>query len=121
MSKYDDILDVKFVKKNPKPMSIMDRAAQFSPFMALSGFEDTIKETGKEEILFKELNEDELNELNDKIINSLDKNVRITYFDNEKYITKEGIVRRIDINERIIILKTRIKINIDLIKSIELL
>ena len=119
MNKYEDIIDMKYTPKNK--MSLNDRAAQFSPFMALSGFEDSIKNTGKEVINFKELNEDELEDINSLLMNSLDKNVRITYFDNEKYVTKEGIVRRIDLYERFLILKSRIKINIDLIKSIEIL
>jgi hypothetical protein len=47
--KYDDIIfyDYKGVKNHPH-MSESSRAAQFSPFAALTGFEDQIEKTAKE-------------------------------------------------------------------------
>ena len=46
MGKYDDIL-----KRSPPDtlteMSLLERAAQFSSFAALSGFEDAIDDTGQ--------------------------------------------------------------------------
>ena len=46
--KYDDILFLPHPtsRKHPR-MSAMDRAAQFSPFAALTGYEETIEETGR--------------------------------------------------------------------------
>lgn len=45
--KYDDIIDLpRPASKHPK-MSRIDRAAQFSPFAALTGHEDSIKETAR--------------------------------------------------------------------------
>ena len=46
--KYDDIIDLPhpISKKHPQ-MALLDRAAQFSPFAALTGFEDAIEETGR--------------------------------------------------------------------------
>ncbi len=45
---YDDILDLERpVSKNHRPMSLQDRAAQFSPFAALTGYEDAITETAR--------------------------------------------------------------------------
>ena len=45
--KYDDIIDLpRPASKYPK-MSRIDRAAQFSPFAALTGHEDSIKETAR--------------------------------------------------------------------------
>lgn len=43
---YDDMLDMPPHKstKHP-PMALASRAAQFSPFAALSGYEDAIKQT----------------------------------------------------------------------------
>lgn len=44
--KYDDIINLPHhVSQNHPPMELIDRAAQFSPFAALSGFEEAIEET----------------------------------------------------------------------------
>lgn len=44
--RYDDIIDLpRHVSKKHPQMPLMDRAAQFSPFSALSGYDDAIKET----------------------------------------------------------------------------
>ena len=49
--KYDDIIDLPHhVSKKHPPMPMEDRAAQFSPFAALTGYEDAVKETAR---LFK--------------------------------------------------------------------
>jgi len=46
--RYDDIIDLpRFVSQNHPHMSNYDRAAQFAPFAALTGFGDSIKETGR--------------------------------------------------------------------------
>lgn len=43
---YNDIINLsRPVSKNRPKMSLYDRAAQFSPFAALTGHEDAIKET----------------------------------------------------------------------------
>ena len=47
MDHYEDIISLPhhISKKHPR-MSTLDRAAQFSPFAALTGYEDAIEETG---------------------------------------------------------------------------
>ena len=46
--KYDDIIELPHhVSDRHQQMSLMDRAAQFSPFAALTGFEEVLKETEK--------------------------------------------------------------------------
>lgn len=46
--RYDDILDLTHhVSKKRKQMSMHDRAAQFSPFAALTGYDAAIRETGR--------------------------------------------------------------------------
>ena len=46
--KYDDIINLPHHKSAIYPhMDLYDRAAQFSPFAALTGFEDAIEETGR--------------------------------------------------------------------------
>ena len=45
---YDDIINLPHHKSAKYPhMDLYDRAAQFSPFAALTGFEDAIEETGR--------------------------------------------------------------------------
>lgn len=44
--KYDDIINLPHhVSKTHPPMDIMDRAAQFSPFAALTGYKEAAEET----------------------------------------------------------------------------
>lgn len=48
MGKYDDILNMPHHVSSTRPhMSMHDRAAQFSPFAALTGYDDTVKETAR--------------------------------------------------------------------------
>lgn len=48
MDNYEDIINLPHhVSKKHKQMSIEDRAAQFAPFAALTGYNDTIKDTIK--------------------------------------------------------------------------
>ena len=46
--KYDDIINMPYIKSKKRPwMTMAERGAQFSPFAALTGFEDAIDETAK--------------------------------------------------------------------------
>ena len=47
MSEYDDIIDLPRPKSKHEPMPMSDRAAQFSPFAALTGYGDAIDETAR--------------------------------------------------------------------------
>ena len=48
MEKYNDIINLPHHKSKKRPhMSAHDRAAQFSPFAALTGHDDAIKETAR--------------------------------------------------------------------------
>lgn len=64
MEKYSGIIDHEHhVSTRHQRMSEMNRAAQFAPFAALTGFDDIIKETGKEvntrfEIIEEQITED---------------------------------------------------------------
>lgn len=47
-NEYDDIIGLPhYVSKKRPQMPMSDRAAQFSPFSALTGYEDAIKETAR--------------------------------------------------------------------------
>ncbi len=48
MNKYDDIINMPHHVSNKHPkMPEKDRAAQFAPFAALTGYEDAVEETVK--------------------------------------------------------------------------
>lgn len=97
-------------------MSMQDRAAQFSPFAALTGYDAAIKETGRLTDAKIELDDEELNNLNMKfqlLVEHLQDHpeVSITYFkpDERKaggaYVTATGAVKKIDEYERIILMQ----------------
>ena len=67
-SKYNEIMDLPHhVSKTRSQMPMSDRAAQFAPFAALTGYDDAVKETGRLTDDKIELEESSLNELNAKI------------------------------------------------------
>ena len=106
--KYDDIIHLpRPVPKGRCPMTDYDRAAQFSPFAALTGFDDTIAETARLTDMRIELDEDEkavldaaLTELRDRL--SARPEIEATYFVYDAcktggaYRTVRGYVKRID-------------------------
>lgn len=113
---YDDIIDLPHhVSTTRAHMSLHDRAAQFLPFAALTGYDDAIKETGR---LTKErisLSESEIESLNERLhILSEEQDshpkISVTYFvpDENKaggaYETTEGSVKRIDEYRRVLVL-----------------
>ena len=57
-SKYENMLYLKRpVSRNHPPMDLKDRAAQFSPFAALTGYGDAVKETARQTEQRRELDE----------------------------------------------------------------
>ena len=59
---YDDIINLPHYEPKHHPrMSMWNRAAQFAPFAALTGFEDTIRDTAREnENSYETKNNDEI-------------------------------------------------------------
>ena len=108
--KYDSIIDLPHYQSSRRPhMSNYDRAAQFSPFAALTGYSDAIRETGRLTEERVELDEDMKEGLDEKLrmlkyqIEEGDyPEAAITYFqpDNRKeggsYVTVSGRVKKID-------------------------
>lgn len=129
---YDDIIDLPHHVSATRPqMSMMDRAAQFSPFAALTGYDAAIKETARLTDQKIDLDDYEKEEINDKIqliTEHLgeDFEVVITYFqpDSRKaggdYVDAVGIVKKIDEYDRVIILQDGKKIPIDDILDIDM-
>ena len=122
---YDDIINLPHHVSATRPqMSMMDRAAQFSPFAALTGYDAAIKETGRLTDEKIEMDEEALNILNMKfqiLARSLDDEpeVTFTYFkpDERKaggaYLTASGVVKKIDAFERMIVMRNGTKIPMD--------
>lgn len=67
-SQYEDMLYLKRpVSCTHPPMDILDRAAQFSPFAALTGYGDAVKETARQTERRQELDEHEKAELAEQL------------------------------------------------------
>ena len=126
--KYDDIINTKYpFSKKHKKMSLYGRAGQFAAFAALTGYDDVIDETGRrtdDDIL---LNNDQAEDINRKLVYLIDnKNVFATYIifvkdkrkKGGKLIKKIGSIKKLDIDNRRLILNDSSFINIDDIKSI---
>lgn len=106
--KYKDMLHLPHPVSAVHPrMSLQDRAAQFSPFAALTGYDAALKETARLTDRFIELDEDRKQEIDRQLFylqNHLAEHpaVRITYFvpdarkEGGSYETIEGTIRRID-------------------------
>ncbi|MEE0538172.1 MAG: hypothetical protein UC749_06950 [Ruminococcus sp.] len=124
---YDNYYDIKQFSRphydDHPQMSISDRAAQFSPFAALTGYDAAVDETARYTEIREELTDDEVNKLNDdlnRLLDMLDERpeIRVTYFVPDKrksggsYQTKTGIVRIYDgyTNELVFMDKTRIAV-----------
>jgi len=125
ISRYKDIINLPhhISKRHPR-LSMEQRAAQFSPFAALTGYEEATDETSRlidEKI---ELSEEDMEELNRKLQN-LQGEAVITYFvkDERKsggsYVTVKGEVRRIDDYEKTIVMRDGSRIFVDDILDIE--
>ena len=130
-SKYNEIMNLPHhVSKTRPQMPMSDRAAQFAPFAALTGYDDAVKETGRLTDDKIELEESSLNELNAKI-QLLRENladapvITFTYFkpDERKaggaYLTTTGTVKKLDDYERQIVLQDGTKLPMDDILDME--
>ena len=130
-NKYDEILSLPHhVSKTRPQMPMSDRAAQFAPFAALTGYDAAIKETGRLTDERIELDEEALTALNMRyqlLIDTLDEEseVEITYFkpderkDGGAYVTATGAVKKIDDFDRLITMQDGMKIPMDDVLSIE--
>ena len=131
--RYDDIIHLsRPVSKKRSPMSNFDRAAQFSPFAALTGYDAVIAETGRLTDTRIELDEGGKALLDEKlqtIREHLEEHpaVKLTVFcpDSRKsggaYETITGNVKKIDPVARILVLTGGEVIPVDRIYGIECL
>lgn len=115
IEKYIDIINMPHhVSKNHPHMSKYERAAQFAPFAALSGYEDIIEEEGRLTDNRIEINEEAKFILDRKmqiLMNSIYEKpfISITYFvpDEKKsggeYVTLDEKIKKIDILKQVIV------------------
>lgn len=128
---YDDIINLPHhVSKTHPHMSLADRAAQFSPFAALTGYEEAIKEAGRIVDEKIELSEEEKEEINRQLnyLNEHKKDniqITITYFlkDMKKnggsYRQITSNLKRLDEIEKTILLADNTILRIDDIRKIQ--
>jgi hypothetical protein len=128
--KYSKIINLPHhVSSKHAPMPMIERAAQFAPFAALTGYDSEIKEKARFVDKKISLSEEVLTELNVKfqIIKeciSSEPELNFIVFEPDmrksggKYLTISGTVKKIDEIERKIILKDGTKIAINNILDI---
>ena len=123
MNNYDDIINLPYRKSTQRPrMEIINRAAQFAPFSALTGYETAVKETARQtekKIELDEYMKEEINLKLQSLLISEDNQAEITYFvpdkrkSGGKYETKIGTVAKIKDFERTIIFSDKTEIPIE--------
>ena len=130
MGAYDDIINLPYVKsKERKHMSLSDRAAQFAPFAALTGYEDAVTETAR--ITDKKIEHDEYEKsaINARLQYLADNPGTIATIicfkaDEKKtggaYVTVTGAVRKVSAVERRLITEDDEIIPIDDIYSVDI-
>jgi hypothetical protein len=131
MDPYDDIIDLPHHTSASRPrMSAHDRAAQFSPFAALTGYDSAVTETARLTDTRVELDEYSKADLNEKLCIIQDRidqqpEVSITFFQPDKiksggaYITATGCVKKIDEYEHAVVMQDATKILINDILEID--
>ena len=124
-NRYDEIMELPHhVSKTRPQMPMSDRAAQFAPFAALTGYDSAIKETGRLTDERIELDEEALAALDRKyqlLMDALDDEPEATiiYFrpDERKaggqYVSATGTVKKVDTFGRRILLQDGTRIPLD--------
>lgn len=129
---YDDMIDLPHpTSAKHARMPISERAAQFSPFAALTGYDAAVKETARLTDRKGELDEDAKTALDLKLRTLADggelcPKVSITYFQADKkkaggaYVTAVSPVKKIDNIKRVVVLTDGTQVPIEDIFEIEL-
>ncbi len=124
-NRYDEIMELPHhVSKTRPQMPLSDRAAQFAPFAALTGYDSAIKETGRLTDERIELDEEALAALDRKyqlLMDALDDapEVTIIYFQPDErkaggqYVSATGTVKKVDTFGRRILLQDGTRIPLD--------
>ncbi|MCQ2182711.1 MAG: YolD-like family protein [Bacteroidales bacterium] len=133
MNRYEDIINIPHWEPRSHPrMSEYDRAAQFAPFAALTGYDAMVKETSRLTDDRDELDEERILALNETLSLILERlsehpEISMTWFKKDMkkqggaYVKTAGSVRDVDLAGRQIVLKDGKKISLDDITSITIL
>ena len=127
---YKDIFELEHhVSKKRPQMSRINRAAQFAPFAALTGYDDLVRESARETETQRYLDENSIEELNEKLMFLFQQRetpkAAFTYFVRDakktggKYVTVTGKVVRYDEYEQSIMLENGEVIFIEDVSQIE--
>ena len=122
--RYDDIIDLPHHEPTTRPrMAIESRAAQFSPFAALTGYDDATREEARFVDMKQELSED-MKDMIDAKLAVIEQHIKeqpeisVTYFQPDekktggRYTTVSGNVKKLDGVEHVIIMADGTKIPI---------
>lgn len=133
MNRYSDIIDTPYTGSyRHRRMKLHDRAAQFAPFAALTGFDAIIAEQARYVDSFTGLCEDDLEGLDKKLSELIERlpgrpEVKMVYFVKDKYkpggsfMQKLGRVRLIDTVNRQFVFCDRDVIALDDVVRIEVM
>lgn len=128
---YEDIVNLPpYVSRRYPQPTMMDRAARFAPFAAITGYEEMVLEEARVTEERIDLDEGALSLLNEKlnmIQEFLDEKpeITVTYFEPDKrksggaYVIVTGTVKQIDEYEHLVIMNDGKKIRIDDIYELE--
>ena len=128
---YADIINLPHpVSKKHPPMPLLNRAAQFAPFAALTGYDAAVEETARlteDEVYLDESEIEVLNEKLSRLEAALPQRpeVQITYFlpDKKKaggsFETFTGVIRRIDRIEQCLVTESGERIPLERLMAIE--
>ena len=131
MEKYNDIINLPHYRsKKRQLMSIHDRAAQFSPFAALTGHDEAVKETARLTDKKIELDETTKTILNEKFNFIMEHiydqpEITVTYFvpddlkDGGMYVDFVGKVKKYDYLNRVLYFTDNTEIRVDDILEID--
>ena len=119
---YDDIINLARPEtKNREHMSRLNRAAQFAPFAALTGYAAAVSETGRLTEKKRELSSDEIaileRRINFLIENEINKKIKIKYFKKDekkyggKYLEIEDKFKKFDDINLVLYLESGLRIN----------
>lgn len=129
--RYDDIINMPHHQSAHHPhMSNRDRAAQFSPFAALTGYDEAVRETERLTDSKAELTEDAMEKLNRKLQiiaegKRLKPKITVTYFQPDErksggaYLTYTGTVKKVNDYERTLVMGDGTVIPVEQIYGIE--
>lgn len=132
MSRYDDILLLpRHVSARRASMSMIDRAAQFSPFAALTGYDGVIAETGRLTQPRMELDGEAVCQLDRQLqrlaaLIHLRPTVTVTWFEPDahkeggSYRTKTGPVKKLDAAGQYLLFADRTAVDFSCITALRL-